>query len=170
MIPLGALKELFDFNCWARDRQLQTCSALRAPEFLRPLGSSFSSLRDTLAHLVGVEWLWLERWQGRAPRSLPAPDEFPNIAAISERWRAVERDMRQYLGGLTEEALAAPLTYVNLKGQEWTYPLWRMHMHLLMHQSFHRGQVTTMLRQLGAEPPAVDYLVAIDMGLGTPTA
>lgn len=166
MIPLDTLNELFDFNYWARDRQLHACSALSEAEFLRPLGSSFSSLRDTLAHLMGVEWLWLERWQGRDPRSLPAPEEFPNIAAITERWQAVERDMRQYLSGLTEAALAAPLSYVNMKGEEWTYPLWRVQIHLLMHQGGHRGQVTTMLRQLGVEPPAVDYLVAIDMGLG----
>jgi uncharacterized damage-inducible protein DinB len=39
-----------------------------------------------------------------------------------------------------------------------------MIVHLLNHQSYHRGQVTTYLRQLGAQPAKVDFLDAHDMG------
>jgi uncharacterized damage-inducible protein DinB len=39
-----------------------------------------------------------------------------------------------------------------------------MMLHLVIHDSYHRGQVTTLLRQLGARPPAVDFLVAHDKG------
>jgi uncharacterized damage-inducible protein DinB len=162
-MSLAVLNELFDYHYWARDRQLQACAAITEEQFLRPLGSSFSSLRDTLAHLVAVEWLWLERWQGRSPRSLPPPEEFPALAAVSERWRAVEREMREYVAGLSEEALERPVTCVSTRGQTWTYALWRMILHLLNHQSYHRGQVATLLRQLGAQPPVVDFLVAHDM-------
>jgi uncharacterized damage-inducible protein DinB len=164
MVLLATLRELFDHHYWARDRQLQACAALAQEDFLRPLGSSFSSLRGTLAHLVGVEWLWHERWRGRSPRSLPPAEELPTLAAVSERWRAVEREVREYLAGLSEEALELPLTYVNVKGQTWTYPLWRTLLHLVVHQSYHRGQVATLLRQLGVRPAPVDFLVAHDMG------
>lgn len=161
---LPALRELVDHNYWARDRQLQACATLAQEEFLQPLGASFSSVRGSLAHLVGVEWLWLERWRGRSPRALPAPEDFPTLAAISERWKVVEHDLRKYLAGLNEEALALPLTYINTQGQSWTYPLWRMMIHVLNHQSYHRGQVTLLLRRLGLHPPAVDFLMAHDMG------
>src|SRR5438445_401489 len=57
---------MFDYNYWARDRQLKACKALSPEQFLRPMGSSFSSLRDTLAHLVAVEWVWQERWRGNS--------------------------------------------------------------------------------------------------------
>jgi uncharacterized damage-inducible protein DinB len=169
MVPLETIRELFDYNYWARDRQLEACAALTEEQFLRPLGGSFSSLRDTLAHLAGVEWLWLERWQGRSPRAQPPPEGFPTLAFTAERWRAVERDMREYLAGLTEEALRLPMTCVGTRGNTWTYPLWRMHVHLLNHQSYHRGQVTTLLRQLGATPARVDFLVAHDAGFRNPT-
>ncbi|MFB3778645.1 MAG: DinB family protein [Bryobacteraceae bacterium] len=69
MIPTETLPELYDYNYWARDRQLEACGALTEEQFLRPLGSSFSLVRDTLAHLVGVEWLWLERWLGGSTRA-----------------------------------------------------------------------------------------------------
>jgi len=163
-ISSATLNELFDYNYWARDRQLQACAGLTEEQFLRPLGNSFPSLRDTLTHLVAVEWLWLERWRGRSPRTLLAPEEFPTLAALSQRWQTVEREMREYVAGLSEEALECPLTCISTRGQAWTYPLWRMILHLLHHQSYHRGQVTALFRQLGVQPPKVDFLDAHDMG------
>jgi len=165
MVPLATLRELFAYNYWARDRQLEACAALSQEQFERSLGSSFSSVRDTLAHLVGAEWVWLERWRGRSPQELPAAEEFPTLPAITERWRFVEQGVRGYLTGLDEEALSRPLTYTNFRGETWAYPLWRALLHLVNHQTYHRGQVTTLLRQLGAGPVAVDLLVADDMGL-----
>lgn len=165
MIPLTTFRELWDYNYWARDRQLEACAALTQEQFLRPMGNSFSSVRDTLAHLVGAEWVWLERWRGRNPRALLPAEEFPTLAAVEQRWRGVERDVRDYLAQLTQEALACPFTYINLKGETWTYPLWRTLFHVVNHQTYHRGQITTLLRQLSATPKAIDFLVAHDVHL-----
>lgn len=161
-MSLASLNELFDYNYWARDRQLQTCAGLTEEQFLRPLGNSFPSLRDTLTHLLAVEWLWLERWRGKSPRTLLVPEEFPTLAVLSQRWQSVEREMRDYVAGLSEEALERPMTIVNTRGQEWTYSLHRMIQHLLHHQSYHRGQVTALFRQLGIQPPKVDFLDGCD--------
>ncbi len=165
IVSVSLVNELFNYNYWARDRQLQTCAGLTEEQFLRPLGNSFPSLRDTMTHLLAVEWLWLERWRGRSPRTLLAPEEFPTLAVLSQRWLTVEREMREYLAGLSEDALERTVPYINAKGETWTYELWRMMVHLLNHQSYHRGQVTTLMRQLGVQPPQVDFLVAYDMGL-----
>ncbi|MBI4466871.1 MAG: DinB family protein [Acidobacteria bacterium] len=168
MVPLATLRELFDYNYWARDRQLEACAALTPEQFTRPLGSSFSSLRDTLVHLVAAEWVWLERWRGHSPTPREAEDfraeNFPTLSSIEQSWRSVEQGVRQYLAGLAEESLTRPLTYQNLKGETWTYALWRALCHLVNHQTYHRGQVTTMLRQLGAQASGVDFLVCHDRG------
>jgi uncharacterized damage-inducible protein DinB len=71
--------------------------------------------------------------------------------------------MRAYMAGVDEETVTQSVSYVNLRGMECTYPLWRMMLHLWHHQGYHRGQVTTLLRMLGAPAPGVDYLVAQDM-------
>lgn len=165
VMSVSLVNELLNYNYWARDRQLQTCATLTEEQFLRPLGNSFPSLRDTLTHMVAVEWIWLERWRGRTPRSLLTPEEFHTLAALSQRWQTVEREMRDYVATLDEETLEGTVSYVNSKGETWTYKLWRMMVHLLNHQSYHRGQVTALLRQLGTQPPPVDFLVAYDMGL-----
>ena len=177
MIPVDTLREMFDYNYWARDRQLEACAGLTQEQFLRPMGNSFASVRDTLAHLVAVEWIWLERWLGRFPTKLDAgaysADRFPTLGAIRDRWRTVEGNVRSYLSGLQDAALQLPLSYTNLKGERWTYPLWQTLWHLVNHQTYHRGQITTLLRQLGAAAPAIDYLVMQDVqdvaatGVGT---
>lgn len=168
MIPVDTLRELFDYNYWARDRQLEACAALTEEQFLRPMGNSFSSVRDTLAHLVAVEWVWLERWLGRSPTRLDsgeyAAERFPTLDAIRDRWATVEGNMRSHLSGLEDSALERPLSYTNFKGERWTYPLWQTLLHVVNHQTYHRGQITTLLRQLGVAAPAVDFLVAQDVG------
>lgn len=170
MIPLETIRQMYDYNYWARDRQLGDCAALSNEQFLRPMGSSFSSLRDTLAHLVAVEWVWHERWRGRSPGREEAirdwgPEQFPTLAAVIERWAAVERRVREYLASVSESQLPKPLAYTNIKGESWSYPLWQILWHVVNHQTYHRGQVTTLLRQLGAKAQPLDFLVAIDGGL-----
>ena len=160
---LPVLLEAIEHNYWARDRQLAACAALSEEQFLRPVGGSFPSVRDALAHLMAVEWIWLERWRGRAPDALMAAGDFATLAALAERWGGVERELREWVAGVTEEALEQPLTFLNTRGQEWTYPLWRLIYHLLNHQSYHRGQVTQHLRILGLAAPPVDFLVGRDM-------
>lgn len=159
------MREAVEFNYWARDRQLGACAGLSEEQFLRKVGGSFPSLRDTLTHLLAVEWLWLQRWRGESPKTLIQGVEFPGLAALTNRWAEVESALRAHLATLDEDALLRSGSYVSTRGEPWTYPLWRMMMHLFNHQSFHRGQVTTQLRLLGVEPPRIDYLVALDSGL-----
>ena len=85
MISLATFHELYNYNWWARDRQLEACAAVTPEQFLKDLCGSFPSIRDTLAHLVAAEWLYLERWQGRSPTSMPAAAEFPTLDSIRER-------------------------------------------------------------------------------------
>jgi uncharacterized damage-inducible protein DinB len=70
--------------------------------------------------------------------------------------------MSSYLRDIT---LVSAVSYTGFTGDTWTYPLWRVLMHLMNHQSYHRGQVTMLLLLLGAEPMPVDLLVADDAGL-----
>jgi len=133
------------------------------------MGNSFSSVRDTLAHLVAAEWVWLERWKGHSPTKEEAKafasETFPTLAVVEQRWRENERGVRDFLARLTPEALVQPLHYTNIAGERWSYPLWQTLLHVANHQTYHRGQVTTLLRQLGEQTVALDFLVAIDSGL-----
>ena len=162
MISLEVLRELYNYNFWARDQQLAACAKLSDEQLARPLGSSFGSLRDTLAHLLGADWVWLQRFHGQSPRSVPWANEVQTLEAIRGRWQNIEAEMRAYLATLKPEALATPFTYQNFKGETWTYPLWQCLVHLVNHGTYHRGQVTMALRQLGTTPPGIDFLLYYD--------
>jgi uncharacterized damage-inducible protein DinB len=156
------ISKLFAYNRWATARALEPVSALTPEEFSREVGGSFPSVHKTLAHIYAAEWIWLERWQGRSPRALPPEQEVPTLEALVEKWSLVENWQRVFVEGLTDARMAEVVTYVNVKGETWSYPLGEMLVHLVNHSTYHRGQVATMLRQLGKIPRSTDYLAYLD--------
>ena len=64
---LQELRTLLDYHYWARDRVLDAAEQLTPDQLTRNLGSSFGSVRDTLAHTYAAEWAWCQRWQGESP-------------------------------------------------------------------------------------------------------
>jgi uncharacterized damage-inducible protein DinB len=56
------LRLLIDFHYWARDRALDAAARLTPERFMRDLGGSFKSVRDTLGHLYFADWVWYMRW------------------------------------------------------------------------------------------------------------
>ena len=149
---------LYDYNAWADRRVLEAASALSKEEFLKPMGSSFSSIRDTLGHIFGVEWLWLERFQGRSPASIPDGEEFTEINILKARWMEFEPTLLKFARGLSESDLDRVMEYKTMKFGVYTNPLWQSMLHLVNHGTYHRGQVTTMLRQLGTQPILTDLM------------
>jgi uncharacterized damage-inducible protein DinB len=154
---------LYDYNRWANARVLDAASKLTPDQFTKDLHSSHPSVRDTLVHLLAAEWIWLERWNGTSHKALLDPAEFPTVDAIRKRWSEVEAGYQKFIGELLEESLGEVITYTNTKGEQWTYPLAQMMQHVMNHSTYHRGQVTTMLRQLGAEATPLDLLVFVDV-------
>jgi uncharacterized damage-inducible protein DinB len=154
------LRTLLDYHYWARDRLLTAVDALTPEQFTRDMGSSFRSVRDTLAHIVGAETAWLARWQGHSPTALLPPDQFPDVAAVRKVWTSLEGQVRSFLDDLGEEGVARVFEYKMLSGAPGASPFWQMLQHVVNHASYHRGQVVTMLRQLGAPPPKSLDLIA----------
>jgi uncharacterized damage-inducible protein DinB len=149
---------LYEFNAWANRRMLGAVAAVKQEEFLRPMGSSFGSLRDTTAHIYGAEWVWLERFQGRSPASLPDGAEFQDVASLREKWAELEARLHKFAGSLTQDDLNRVMEYKTLKFGAYSNPLWQSMQHVVNHGTYHRGQITTLLRQLGAQPVLTDLM------------
>jgi uncharacterized damage-inducible protein DinB len=159
---MNALPEQFAYTIWANQLVLDAVEKLGAEQFLRPMDSSFSSLRDTLVHLMWAEWIWLERWEGRSPPEVFDPANFPTVASVRERWKEIEARRERLVGRMQSGEEERRLSYVNTRGERWEYTLGQMMQHVVIHSAYHRGQVVTMLRQLGAAAPTTDYLVFVD--------
>jgi uncharacterized damage-inducible protein DinB len=152
------MRVLYDYNAWANHRELDAASVLTPEQFLKPMHSSFSSIRDTLAHICGAEWIWLERFQGRSPSSLPDTAQFSDVASLRAHWDELEGRLLTFVRGLTQADLERVLEYKTLKFGVYRNPLWQSMQHVVNHGTYHRGQITTMLRQLGAEPNLTDLM------------
>lgn len=159
---------LYEYNAWANRRVLEACGALSDEQFTRDLGSSFRSVRDTLVHIFGAEWIWLERWQGRSPMALPPAMEFHTLGSVRARWAELERDLMDFVAGVSVAGLDRVIEYRNTRGNQFAYPLRSMLQHLVNHGTYHRGQVATLLRQLGVQPRPTDLLRYCDALAGQP--
>jgi uncharacterized damage-inducible protein DinB len=84
---------------------------------------------------------------------MPSADTFTDLASIQRAWADHETRMRAFVSGMTPSDVDRVIEYRLMSGQPGASPLWQMLQHLINHGSYHRGQVTTMLRQLGAAPP-----------------
>ena len=147
------LRRLLDYHYWARDRVLDAVAPLSSDEFTRDMGNSFRSIRDTLVHTYSAEWIWYSRWRGESPTAMLSPDAFPDVSTLRPAWLAHEQKVREFFAGLDSAGIAQVIEYKAMSGQSTASVLWHMLQHLVNHATYHRGQVTTMLRQLGASPP-----------------
>ena len=159
-MTLDDLRLLLDYHYWARDRVLDAVEPLAPDQFTRDMGNSFRSIRDTLAHIYAAEWAWYSRWQGNPPTALLPADMFPDVATLRAAWTDQEAKTRAFLEGLGEPGINNVLEYKLITGQAGASVFWQMLQHVVNHATYHRGQVTTMLRQIGAEPPKTMDLIA----------
>jgi uncharacterized damage-inducible protein DinB len=154
------LETLLDYHYWARDRILDAAERLTAEQLTRDLGNSFPSVRDTLVHLFSADWIWCARWEGQSPQTMLDPETFPDVASIRAAWTDHEQKVRAILTTLGENGITRTIEYKTLTGLASAQPFWQILQHVVNHGSYHRGQVTTMLRQLGAAPPKSLDLIA----------
>jgi uncharacterized damage-inducible protein DinB len=159
----GEIRTLYAFNRWANRRLLEAVAALTHEELTRDMATSYTSVLGTLLHIFWAEWLWLERWLGRSPRQgdLPVAD-LQDAASVGARWRLLEVEQQRFIDALIDDALPRRIAYQNFAGETWEYTLAHMMQHVVNHSSYHRGQVVTLLRQLGRKPPMTDLLFYFD--------
>jgi uncharacterized damage-inducible protein DinB len=149
---------LFDYNAWANQRSLDAAAQLSEEQFVKPLGSSFSSVRDTLVHICGAEWVWLERCHGRSPATIPDISSVQTIAALREHWNPQADRLLAFVRGLRQHDLDRVMEYKTINFGAYKNSVWQSLQHLANHGTYHRGQIVTLLRQLGAKPILTDLI------------
>jgi uncharacterized damage-inducible protein DinB len=157
---LTDLRTMLDYHYWARDRLLDALGVLSAEQYNKDLGSSFKSIRETVVHIYAAEWAWCSRWNGTSPTALLSSEPFPDAASIRQAWSENEARVRAFAEGLGESGITTVIEYKLLNGTSGATPFWQMLQHVVNHASYHRGQVTTMLRQIGAAPPKSMDMIA----------
>ena len=152
-------KNLFAYNQWANTRFTDALRGLEPGLLTKPLVSSFPSLLETCGHLVGAEWVWLRRWLGESPGGIPDWVTRPLFEDLMARLTGLESERDAFLQTLGGSELDGAVAYRFISGDSRVTPLADLFVHVVNHSSFHRGQLTTLLRQVGATPPSTDYIL-----------
>ena len=153
------LRDFCDYNTWANKKTLDSLEPLAPEALTSPMGGSFASIRDTVVHIIGAAWIWWQRCIGERPKGLLDPAGFPDVASLRARWPEIDDG---YLDVVNSKDLDEAVTYVNRHGNQYTYSIGKILLHNVNHSSYHRGQVVTLLRQIGAKPAVTDYLLFVD--------
>ena len=157
-MTLDDARRLFAYNDWANVRMLQSLDAVTPEQWTQPLGSSFPTIAATAAHIAAAEWVWLSRWKGASPTAMPEWAERPALSALKSQFAALEADRTAYLAGVVDADLPQPFPFTLFNGKPDVQPLGVQFQHLVNHGTYHRGQIATLLRQVGAKPIATDLI------------
>ena len=101
---------------------------------------------------------WVQRFSGRDATRLPSQAELPRFGDAEALLLGAEDGLDALLPSFTPALLAAPFRWRNLQNEERTAPLWTLVRHVVNHGTYHRGQITSMIRQLGGTPANTDLI------------
>jgi uncharacterized damage-inducible protein DinB len=156
-MTLNEIQTLYAYDRWANIKTLESIAALKPEEYIRDLSSSFSSIHGTMVHILSADRVWLNRWVGKTPVPMKAED-IPTIEVLKKQWDAYSLELSNFLRTLTEDRLAAPFSYTDFKNNVHAQVLAHQMQHKVNHSTYHRGQIASMLRQLGATPIGTDLI------------
>jgi len=154
-------RELFGYSAWANGRMFDAAAALPAEHLSATIASSFPSILGTLGHIVGAEWIWLRRWHGDSPAATPAWVTGSSLSELRARLTELEAERDGFLGQLADADLERVVEYRRLSGEGYADPLAELVRHAVNHSTYHRGQLATLLRQVGVHPPGTDYIAYV---------
>lgn len=158
----GEIRELLRHMEWA---DAQVWRAVLA----RPESHGDAFLRERLHHIHDVQWAYLHVWRSEAANEMDLTT-FADLGAIRSWGRSLHREMREQLASMREEtirdALQVPWSdhLVRQYGKAEPTTFVETVLQVVSHSTYHRGQVNTRLRELGGDPPLVDFIVWIWSG------
>jgi uncharacterized damage-inducible protein DinB len=146
------------FNLWANQRVCDYLKSLPSEEINREIVSSFSSLKKTVFHIYGAQAIWIQRLNGNSVVSFPDATAFGE-SQLLEALIETSKQLIEFTETSSDTFLQSEVDYKNLVGDEFKNTVADILQHVINHSTFHRGQIITMLRQLGhTKLFATDYI------------
>jgi uncharacterized damage-inducible protein DinB len=147
-----------DYTVWASRRLVNAAAELSEEELNRDFQTAYHSVLGTLVHVFAADRMWLSRMEGAPrPEFVTAADH--SLHVLQRDWPALYGRWQEWAGKLTEDRALANVSYKDLRGNQWTQPMWQVLVHVVNHATHHRGQVSAHLRSLGRVPPPIDFTV-----------
>ena len=152
--------DLANYNIWANDIAINWLNQINDEQWNKEINSSFNSIALTCIHIAGAEKIWLERWESLAnPIFLFAEFNGTKNDLISI-WQQASTNILQFISKLPETNYSDSFTFKRLNGEINEMQYAQAFTHVINHSTYHRGQLVTMLRQVGfTDVSSTDYLM-----------
>lgn len=148
------------YNQWINQKIYAICEGLPEDLRTRDMGAFFKSIHGTLNHLLYGDLVWLHRFTQQPLDGLTLGEDLYSDFAVLQRQRAkTDQVLIAWADAVTEGWLEQPFEYTSqVDNKLRVLPTWVLVTHLFNHQTHHRGQLTTLLTQLGHDPGVTDLL------------
>ncbi|GAC1629557.1 MAG: DinB family protein [Nevskia sp.] len=146
------------YNQWMNAQVYDAAARLDDAQRREDRGAFFKSIHGTLAHLIDTDTAWLHGFTGRSLDGLsPNAALHGDFEAMRARRAELDAELLAWAATITPDWLAADFTYYSqISARHFTRPAWVLVTHLFNHETHHRGQITTLLTQLGLDVGATD--------------
>ena len=151
-------RALADYNRWMNRKLTAVGLELTDEERTRDLGAFFGSVHATMHHLLLFDLTWMRRITNDRER-FDYTDASGRRVVLTSNHQILYPDFaafRDRRDALDEATLERPFRWRTTAGETHEGPLWWTVSHFFNHQTHHRGQVTTLLKQLGRDPGVTD--------------
>jgi uncharacterized damage-inducible protein DinB len=149
--------KLAEFNTWAHRKIGEQIGLLPHELFVKDVGGSFGSIKATLVHILESDWLWLQRFNGIPLAEIP-PWRFDLASELYKEWAPIQDEMLSVVRRESNNA-KRKIPFLTRKGIRYELPLEDLVVHITNHGTYHRGQLTHMIRVAGIQPVSTDYFI-----------
>lgn len=140
---------LAEYNIWANDIVHSWFDKISDEQWDQPIVSSFPSLSTTSVHTAGAEKIWLERLEKvENPVFLSSVFKGSKKEAITV-WKNTSQGLRSFIENFDETKLQEIVNFKRPDGNTYELQYYQIFAHVFNHSTYHRGQLVTMLRQVG---------------------
>jgi uncharacterized damage-inducible protein DinB len=148
-----SIEQHLAYSVWANETLIERLKKLDDALLHQEVKSSFPSIAKTLLHMWDAEVVWLKRFQGVSLTEWPSKDFKGTSADLINGVIKSSKDIQAIVASGGEAFVKGKVRYKNLKGNEFEDDIEYLLYHIVNHGTYHRGQITTMLRELGITDP-----------------
>jgi len=153
------LAQLSAYNIWANQQLLDVINHLPEAKQKQELPSSFKSLYATVLHMLDAEHIWWQRMKLQERINRPSENFTGDMREAGNHLLNQDRQWDEWIQNANEHQLNHVFHYQNTKKEQFKQPIYQMLLHTFNHNTYHRGQLVTMLRQLEIEKiPGTDFI------------
>lgn len=148
------------YHVWANKRITTLLQTLSEEQLDATLISSFPSIRKTVLHAFGAEDVWMQRLLMQEHPVWKGDHHEGSFESLSKSWIEVSKALLQFAERqLEDRSFKHVLQYYNSKKEYFKQDVGSILLHVFNHASYHRGQLVTLMRQVGCTKiPNTDFI------------